>query len=151
MMNENIENNIAELDEEVLEQVVGGKEFKVKVDEVNVRSGPGTYYSVAAHLYNGAKVEILEQKTVGSVVWGRTEKGWVSMAYIVLDQPAQSQTGTRTVTADCLRIRSSASTSASVTGYLYRGSKVEILETKTVNGVTWGKVSKGWISLEYTE
>ena len=23
--------------------------------------------------------------------------------------------------------------------------------SKTVNGVTWGKVSKGWISLEYTE
>ena len=118
---------------------------------LRVRSGPGTSYAVAAYIDNGAKVEILEQKTVGSVVWGRTEKGWVSMAYIVLDQPAQSQTGTRTVTADCLRIRSSASTSASVTGYLYRGSKVEILETKTVNGVTWGKVSKGWISLEYTE
>jgi len=117
---------------------------------LRVRSGPGTSYAVAAYLDNGAKVEILEQQTVGAVLWGRTEKGWVSMAYIVLDQPTVPQTMIKTITADCLRIRSSTSTSASVVGYLYQGSQVEILEVTTVNGITWGRVSTGWISMDYT-
>ena len=31
------------------------------------------------------------------------------------------------------------------------GQKVEILEQKTVNGMTWGKISKGWISMDYVK
>ena len=36
-------------------------------------------------------------------------------------------------------------------GYLYEGAKVQILETKKVGSATWGKVSKGWISMDYVK
>jgi len=58
MMNENNENmNFAELDEEALELVTGGKDtYKIKVSEANVRTGPGKGFSVIAILKKGEKV-----------------------------------------------------------------------------------------------
>ena len=125
----------------------------VKVNDLlRVRSGPGSSYAIAGYLANGAKVEILEQKTVNSTRWGRIEKGWISMDYVVLDTPEQEpERVIKTVIADCLRIRAQASTTSTIVGYLYNGAKVEILETKTVDGVLWGRVAKGWISMEYVE
>lgn len=125
----------------------------VKVnDYLRIRSGAGTSYAIAGYLSNGAKVEILEQKTVGSTVWGKIEKGWISLDYVVLDgQSTTPAAVTKTVTADCLRIRSGAGTSNTIVGYLYAGAKVEILETKTVAGVPWGRISKGWISMQYVK
>ena len=66
------------------------------------------------------------------------------------DTPAQ--TNTKTIIADCLRIRSGAGTSNSIVGYLYYGAKVEILETATAaDGTAWGKISTGWISMDYAK
>jgi len=36
-------------------------------------------------LANGTKVEILEQQTVGTTVWGRISAGWICMDYVVQD------------------------------------------------------------------
>ena len=124
---------------------------KVKVnDYLRVRSGPSTSYAIAGYLSNNAKVEILEQKTVGSTVWGKIDKGWISLDYVVLDGQG-STVVTKTVTADCLRVRAQAGTSYSIVGYLYSGAKVQILETKSVNGTQWGKTEKGWISMDYVK
>ena len=56
-------------------------------DLLRIRNGPGTNYSTVGYLFNGNKVEIFEQKTVGSMNWGRISQGWVSMNYIVTDIP----------------------------------------------------------------
>ena len=55
-----------------------------------VRKGPGTGYDTVNTLRNGDKVTILEQKTVGSMIWGKTSEGWVSMSYIVLNDEFES-------------------------------------------------------------
>ncbi len=125
----------------------------VKVsDWLRVRTGPGTGYTIAAYLTNGTKVTVLETRNVGSTTWGRIEQGWVSLDYVKLDsQPAQPQKVIKTVTADCLCVRSNAGTSNSIVGYLYEGAKVEILETKNVGSTAWGRTSKGWISLDYAK
>lgn len=133
---------------------------------LRIRKGPSTSYAVAGYLSPKDKVEILEQKTVNGTVWGRISKGWISMDYIVLDKQTSSdssgntqsggtssntnKTEVKTVTADCLRIRSAAGTNNRIVGYLYEGAKVTILEKKTVNGTVWGRTSKGWISMDYT-
>lgn len=51
---------------------------------VNIRSGAGTAYGLVGKYITGTTVEILEVKTVGAAKWGRTEKGWVCMDYIVM-------------------------------------------------------------------
>ena len=103
-------------------------------------------------MYAGDKLTITEIQTVGTTKWGRITQGWVSMDYVkVVEEVEKPQSVTKTVTADCLNVRSGAGTGYSIVGYLYEGAKVEVFETKTVNGVTWGKIATGWISLEYTK
>ncbi|MCR1921949.1 N-acetylmuramoyl-L-alanine amidase [Flavonifractor plautii] len=45
---------------------------------VNIRSGPGTGYGKAGAYPCGAVVDVLEARDG----WGRTDKGWVSLAYL---------------------------------------------------------------------
>ena len=111
-----------------------------------VRTGPGTSYSVIDAYYSGTKVAILEQTTVGGVTWGKTDKGWISMTYVTLDGKV-----TRTVNCNCLIVRKGAGTGYGIASYLYYGTKVEVLEQKTVSGVLWGRISSGWICLSYTK
>ena len=54
----------------------------VTADVLRVRSGAGTSYAITARLSSGAKVTILETKTVGGIQWGRIAQGWISMQYV---------------------------------------------------------------------
>lgn len=127
----------------------------VKVsDSLRVRSGPGTSYAVCGYLNNGNKVQITEIKTVGATRWGKIANGWISLDYVVLDGSSDSgtaSTSAKTVTASCLCVRSGAGTGNQIVGYLYNGSKVEILETKSVGGTTWGRIASGWICMDYVK
>ena len=104
-------------------------------------------------------MEISERKTVNGTEWGRISKGWICMDYIRLDgQSSASDSGStststnsKTVIADCLCVRSDAGTNNAVVSYLYYGQKVTVTETKTVSGMTWGKISNGWISMDYVK
>ncbi|MBR2937582.1 MAG: SH3 domain-containing protein [Oscillospiraceae bacterium] len=121
-------------------------------DWLRVRSGPGTSNSVVDYLGPNEKVTITERKVVGSVEWGKIANGWISMEYVVLDSTSSgntSQAVTKTITADCLRVRSGPGTNNTIVGYLYYGAKVQVLET-TSDG-TWGKISTGWISMSYVK
>ena len=152
--------------------------------DLRIRSGAGTGYKVLGFLQIGDRVEITEQKTVGSMVWGKMSKGWISLTYVKLDKTEDNKTEDKVeqkpaettppateapkptepeeqkpaaptaVTGkvnvnDFLRIRKGAGTGYAVVGYLTKNAKVEILETKKVNGTTWGRIAKGWISMDY--
>ena len=137
----------------------------VRVDDfLRIRNGPGTSYGMVGYLKDGARVEILEERTVGGMTWGRIEKGWICLDYVQMDEievqpeqppvtepevPEEPETRIMTVTADCLRIRSGAGLSNTIVGFLYWGDKVEVLDTKTVDGMTWAKISQGWVSMDY--
>ena len=45
---------------------------------VNIRSGPGTGYGKVGAYPMGTVVDVLEERDG----WGRTDKGWVSLAYL---------------------------------------------------------------------
>ena len=124
----------------------------VKVtDSLTVRRGAGTSYGILRYLSNGTKVTITEVKDINGTKWGYIGDGWVCMDYIVLDGQQEDAADTKTVIADCLRVRKDPSTSAEIVGYYYEGAKVQILETRSVNGMTWGRTAKGWISMDYVK
>lgn len=50
---------------------------------------------------------------------------------------------------DLLRIRSGPGTAYTRVGYLLNGSKVEIMELRTEGSTVWGRISRGWISMDY--
>ena len=119
--------------------------------ELRVRVAPNGAFT-GAYLKTGNKVTILEQKTVGGVLWGRVDKGWIKMEFVILDktesEPAPGA-AKGTVTGDYLRIRTAPGTNNTVVGLLRIGDQVTILETKTVGDMTWGRIQNGWISMDY--
>ena len=122
----------------------------VTVDGLNIRSGPGTGYGSVGSLNSGSRVSILEQFTFSGVKWGCIDKGWISLEYVYIDGTGEDvQYGT--VTGDQLNIRSGPGTGYGSVGTLNSGDDVEILYTVEVNGVTWGNIEKGWISLDYVD
>lgn len=54
----------------------------VKADSLNVRAYPGANNAKVGEYSKGDKVTITLQQRVGSTLWGKTEKGWVSLYYV---------------------------------------------------------------------
>lgn len=121
--------------------------------QLNIRSGPGKGYATVGSYNAGDKVSILEQFTYNGTTWGCTNQGWISMDYVDVgnstgsDNSDDSNTGT--VIGNGLNIRSGAGADYPAVGSLNYGDRVTILEQKKVGDTTWGKISKGWISLDY--
>jgi uncharacterized protein YgiM (DUF1202 family) len=112
---------------------------------LNVRSGPGTNYSVIATLPKGTNITIYDEQN------GFCEIGsgkWVSSQYVAYGTNPGTSAGTAimTVTAKSgLNVRSAPNTNASiVTAYAY-GTKVQVYSI--LGG--WAKVSKGYMSAAY--
>lgn len=130
----------------------------IKTDSLNIRVTPDG--AACGSLKKGAKVEILEQKTVNGRLWGRCSKGWICLrSYAKLeqvketvsaDQP-QNKQETGVITASSLNIRANAGTNHAVVGQLPKGTTIVILEKKTVNGTTWARIAQGWISMTYVK
>ena len=57
----------------------------VTVNDLNVRDEASVTGKVVKQLPINTRVEILEQKTIDGVEWGRIESGWISMSYVQLD------------------------------------------------------------------
>ena len=53
---------------------------------VNVRTGPGTQHSVAYEVKSKTKVQILETKSDGKLLWGKLSDGnWICMDYVLTE------------------------------------------------------------------
>ena len=116
---------------------------------LNIRSGPGTGYGSVGTYSSGDRVNILEQFTYNGTTWGCTSKGWISMDYVYVDGTDVGESGSGTVTADDLNIRSGPGTAYDSVGKYNSGDTVTILYQVTVGNTIWGCTSKGWISLDY--
>ncbi len=128
---------------------VWGTIDKVNVS-LNIRSGPGVGYEQVGVYNKDERVKITERKTVTGTVWGKTDKGWISLDYVTLDDNAAQANKTYTVIADRLNIRSGPSTDNSIVSWVDYGAKVTVLEVKTNDqGQRWGKLSNGWVSMDY--
>ena len=134
----------------------------INTSSQNVRSAPDG--KIVGKLLKGERFEILERKTVDGLEWGRCSKGWVCLrTYVKLEEVTVNNTGssgsqggsssTTTTTktyatvvgTDSLNIR--VTPDGTICGSLKEGTRVEILEQKTVNGRLWGRCSQGWICL----
>lgn len=141
---------------------------------INIRSEASTNGTIQGSYNKGDVVTILETKDG----WGRTDKGWVKLDYVSLNDSTSGTTnnntsntnnntnnstantssgitgnGSTTVVAkgivkvNELNLRSTSSTNGERLGSLKYGDRVEILQTDG----SWGRTSKGWISLSYVD
>ena len=122
-------------------------------DAVNIRSGPGTFYSILGQLSQGDTITITQTYTHGSMRWGKCEHGWVSLSYTDYDKVLESlevwpKTGV--VNGDYVNVRNGAGTSHPVQYQLNAGDAVTIYERSYAGGLYWGRLDDGnWICLTY--
>ena len=50
---------------------------------LRIRAGAGTNYECIGSYVSGDQVVITDQTTVKGRVWGRTDKGWICMEYVI--------------------------------------------------------------------
>ena len=147
-------------------------EVTVNADGVNVRSGPGTNYSILGGINSGKKLTITEVASGTGYLWGRMESGWICLTYTNYDEitggtqqpeqpeppadpeePAEPDSFPRmaTITGNRLRVRKGPSTGYGIVSYLNTGDRVEILEVQINGSMSWGKIATGWISMDYVK
>jgi len=144
----------------------------VNTDYVNIRKGAGVNKTQITQLPRGTKVLVLETKTVNGAQWGRVtwegliggySEGWVYMYYVQLDGALNGSTGsdsnatnepvlyTGVVTSNInLNVRAKASVYGDKVTSLPNGTKINIYEVTTKDGVKWGRIGEGqWVCLQY--
>lgn len=125
---------------------------------LNVRNGAGTGYTKVGSLSGGSVVNIYERVTVGGMEWGRIGTNqWVCMTYIRMNSsnggttiPSTGYTG-RVVNCTQLNVRAAAGTNNAIVGRLTPGTTVTVYELTYVNGVAWGRISTGWVCMQYIQ
>ena len=111
-----------------------------------------------------------EQTEYGNKNWGKVKVngvvGWINLAYAEIDAIEDGDnlgtvgtTGT-IVNTDYVNIRKNAGVNSAQITQLPRGTKVLVVETKTVNGAQWGLVkwegliggyTEGWVYMYYVQ
>ena len=128
----------------------------ITCDYLTIRSGAGSSYKRMGKIYNGARVEILEQVTKNGVLWGRTTTGWIWLTgyatlETVTEQVPETQPVLMTVNADSLTVRVAAGTGNAAIGCLYTNAQVLVFETVTYKGALWARTDFGWVMAKYLE
>ena len=138
--------------------------------QVNLRTGPGLFYSVITTVGKGVEITITAKATDDrGVTWYKTtvggKTGWISSANLSSKAPSGgddssddsgSSTGTKVVATGELTIRKSPDKTSGVVGYMAKGKKGDYLgESKADNrGVVWYKIRyngmTGWVSSRYS-
>ena len=140
----------------------------VNADKVNVRTTPGVEASnFKTTIAKDTKVTIYETKQIaGGATWGRIKwnnnlnEGWIYMYYVQVDGQNNGSSSGSTVpdvaiytgvvnSNTNLNIRRNPSVTSTQLGSLPRGTKINIYEKTTTNGVEWGRMDKGWVCLLY--
>ena len=128
--------------------------YRVNVEELKIRTGPGTSHKVVGAIRDKGIYTIVE----ASGSWGKLKSGvgWINCSnkYCTrISNIEEKETEFKVrVKATDLNIRKGPGTSFGKNGYI-KPNVYTIVETSTADGYTWGKLKSGagWIALEFAE
>ena len=138
------------------EKVESGTTGTVNTAELNIREGAGSKYDAVGKYKKGDKITILEVKNN----WGKTDKGWVSLNYVILGDSKDDDDKTTTkiesdgktkvlgygvVTSGALNLRSGPSSEKDDIGNLDKGDRVAYY----LKSGNWVRTKDGWVSSKY--
>ena len=125
-------------------------------DYVNVRSEPSEDGEILGKLYNESAGTVEEETDGWYKITSGNVTGYVKSEYVVIGEEAETlaeEVGSRvaTVTTETLRVRSEASTDATILGLIGEGEEL----TVTAEEDGWVQVSieegDGWVSTEFVD
>ena len=70
----------------------GGVVGIVTADNLNVRSAPNSGSDILKRLAINTRVEILEQRNVDGIKWGRIADGWINLNYVTIEEGSAAST-----------------------------------------------------------
>jgi N-acetylmuramoyl-L-alanine amidase len=128
------------------------------IDQLRVRSGPGTSFRIVGFLIKGHEVTVLDQNENWYKITSSFGEGWVAREFLEIktvkqeskpETPSSNKTSSGVVTGDTLNIRKEPSSSSALIGKLTKGTIVTIYSKQN----SWVEVSflnlKGWVSSEF--
>lgn len=121
-------------------------------ENVNVRSGPDTYYYSLYKANPGETLEIAEVVSRGGLLWGRSGDKWIALKYTDYNDALSKYLPMwGKVTSTTLNVRTGAGTDyALVEGAQKKqGDLILVSDWKSDGSMMWGKISEGWIALPY--
>lgn len=121
-------------------------------NNVNIRSGPETYYQSLYKAKQGDVFEIEEVKSRGGMLWGRFGDKYVALMYTDYDAVVgRTLPMWGKVTSDTLNVHTGPGTAnALVSGVQKKKDDlVLVTEWKTDETIMWGKIEEGWVALPY--
>ena len=145
----------------------------VSIDTLEVHKKPDANSRVLGQLPLDLEIDILEEVTSGETAWGRIDAlqlpdgkkikgGWVDLDFVKSPEElaaeeeakqAEAEPAIRitmgTITASKLNVRKGPGSEHETVGAYYKGDRVEILETQTVDDTVWGRTVLGWVGMGY--
>ena len=121
-------------------------------NNVNVRSGPDTYYASLYKAQQGDVLQIEEVISRGGLTWGRFGDQWIALKYTDYSTALEQQLPKwGRVTSSTLNIRTGAGTDYAVVSGVQKKKDDLVLITswKSDGTMMWGKIEEGWIALPY--
>jgi N-acetylmuramoyl-L-alanine amidase len=120
------------------------------IGTVNIRSGPGTQYSVVGALYDGQRATVLSHEGT----WLKVQTGGGTVGYMadwVTREVFDTEATYLQVDTDVLNVRSAPGLDAAVVGQVKQGDQLRLLETLAGwYKVDAGAAGTGWVKGEYT-
>lgn len=121
---------------------------------VNIRTGPGTFYSKDGKVQKGTAITLTRIYIDGTKRWGQFDGGWVSLDYTNYNEVADAKDTwpkTGAVNTNGVNIRKGPGTSYDSVTKVNFGHKVKIMEKKYDGSkYYWGRLEDGnWIALQY--
>jgi N-acetylmuramoyl-L-alanine amidase len=129
------------------------------IDQLRVRSGPGTSFRVIGFINKGQKFTVLGQNENWYKINSPFGEGWVVRDFLeiktIKQESKQDNSGTKNnmgmVNGDTLNIRQAPSTTSPVIGKLTKGTSVSIY-SKQNNWVEVGFSNlRGWVSSQFID
>ncbi len=118
---------------------------------VVIRNGPHKSYPSKGEYAVGSRVEILEFMSFMGQLWGRSDKGWICIDSAVMQDDDNGLVNTFFITvSSSLYVRTGPGTQNDYVRTVHKGDVLEVYALEDVNGITWGRIYCGWISLKYT-
>ena len=146
-------------EEEPEEVPIDDLTITITAETANLYPEAAAQGEAVATVQAGDQLIIIATKTVGDVIWGKTESGWVNLAdsnysEIIENEPSEAESRWGTVKGTAVNVRTGPGTTYDIVTRVNTGVRVEIVDeyTETYDDGTrlWGQMSDGnWICLDY--
>ena len=133
----------------------------VTASMLNIRTGPGTTYAVAACVPKGTELVITATALRNGVTWGKCSQGWLSLHHTNYpmdsgkDEEVDDVNGGLKLPVDAtvmndVTVYNGPHTSYPQLGKLTQGQQVKVLQLMRFMGKRWAKIEGGWVQADWT-